>query len=476
MIRRRLVVAVTLTVALAIGLGSWLTVRALEERLIDNVDDQFVSGDLGSDLREQLLDRRVGPRNADVVDERRQAAYVLYSSDDQVTRSVAAGTLAEPEPLPAGRALPADGKIATVGAVEDDGPRYRALALATNDGGRVVVAMSLADVDDTLREARRIQLFVGLGAIALVGMLCLLLIRRAFSPIDGMIATAGRIADGDLAERTDVDDADSEVGRLGTALNRMLDRIESAVDEKSRSEERMRRFVADASHDLRTPLTSVRGYADLYRQGADDPESVALGMERIEAEATRMSRLVDDLMTLARLDQRREPSSAPVELGRIAGEAVDAVRVADAERTYDLDVDPVAPTIVLGDADQLRQVLDNLLSNARSHTPDGTTVVVSARSDGGDVVVVDVIDDGPGIAAHDRTKAFDRFWRSTRADENPVDGAGLGLSIVQSIVTAHGGSVALDESPSGGAHFTLRFPSESAPRPPATTQEPGATQ
>lgn len=459
MIRRRLVVGVTLTVALAIGLGSWLTVRALEDRLIDNVDEQFVSGDLGNDIRERLLDRRIGQRSADVVDERRQAAYVQYSAEKQVTRSVAAGTVADPQPLPAGAGLDADGTVSTIGSVDDYGPRYRAVALATSDGGSVVVALSLADVDDTLREARRIQLFVGIGAIGIVGVLCLFLIRRAFSPIDGMIATAGRIADGDLAERTDVEREDSEVGRLGTALNRMLDRIESAVDEKTGSEERMRRFVADASHDLRTPLTSVRGYADLYRQGADDPESVALGMERIEAEATRMSRLVDDLMTLARLDQRREPARTPVGLGRLAGEAVDAMRVADGERIYDLDVEADAPTTVRGDADQLRQVLDNLLANARSHTPPGTQALVRVHTDAGSVVV-DVIDDGPGIRSEDRTNAFDRFWRSTRADESTGDGAGLGLSIVQSIVEAHGGEVRLDASTTGGVHLSLRFPAE----------------
>lgn len=464
MIRRRLVVGVTLVVALAIGLGSWLTVRALEGRLIDNVDEQFVSGDLGTDIRERLLDRRIGQRSADVVDERRQAAYVQYSSDKQVTRSVAAGTVADPQPLPAGAGLAADGTVSTIGSVDDGGPRYRAVALATSDGGSVVVALSLADVDDTLREARRIQLFVGIGAIGVVGVLCLILIRRAFSPIDGMIATAGRIADGDLAERTDVQDAESEVGRLGTALNRMLDRIESAVAEKTGSEERMRRFVADASHDLRTPLTSVRGYADLYRQGADDPESVALGMERIEAEATRMSRLVDDLMTLARLDQRREPASAPVALGHTAGEAVDAIRVADGARVYDLDVEVDTPTIVMGDADQLRQVLDNLLANARSHTPPGTEVLVRVHTDEGSVLV-DVTDDGPGISPEDRTKAFDRFWRSTRADESTGEGAGLGLSIVQSIVQAHGGEVHLDAAASGGVHLSLRFPAGPTPRP-----------
>ena len=472
MIRRRLVVGVTLTVALAIGLGSWLTVRALEDRLIANVDEQFVSSDIGNDIREQLVDRRFGQRNADVVDERRQAAYVQYSPTAQVTRSVAAGTLADPQPLPAGADLPANGRITTVGSVDDDGPRYRAIALATNDGGRVVVALSLADVDDTLREARRIQLFVGIGAIGIVGVLCLFMIRRAFSPIDGMIETAGQIADGDLAQRTEVEEADTEVGRLGTALNRMLDRIEDAVDEKTRSEERMRRFVADASHDLRTPLTTVRGYADLYRQGANDSESVALGMERIEAEATRMSRLVDDLMTLARLDQGRTATNAPVDLGRLAGEAVDAVRVADGDRTYDLDVAVDRPTTITGDADQLRQVLDNLLANARSHTPAGTEVLVRVRAVGDDSVVVDVVDDGPGIRPEDRTHAFDRFWRSKRADESDGDGAGLGLSIVQSIVSAHGGDVHLGEATSGGAHFSLRFPTE----PPASpVDDPGAT-
>ena len=227
--------------------------------------------------------------------------------------------MADPAPLPDGSSVDPESDVTTIHSIEPSGPRYRALAFETASGGRVVIALSLADVDATLDEARRIQLIVGLAAIAGVAAVCWLLIRRAFAPIDGMIATAGRIAEGDLTERTTVDADHSEVGRLGSALNVMLDRIESAVAEKTESEERMRRFVADASHDLRTPLTSVRGYAELYRQDADNPATVAVSMERIEEEATRMSRLVDDLMLLARLDQRREPATTDRRARRRAG-------------------------------------------------------------------------------------------------------------------------------------------------------------
>lgn len=464
MIRRRLVIGVTCTVAAAILVGSWLMVTSLESRLVANVDDGFTNGSVNIGLRDQLLDRGAAD---DRLDERR-TAVVRYADDGSVVASIPSGPVADPDPLPDGPSATATREIFTI-ASSGDGPRYRAVSIANRDGGQTLVGVSLAEVDETVAEARRIQLLVGVAAIGVVGVLCLFQIRRAFSPIDGMIASAGRIADGDLTERTPVDEPDSEVGQLATALNRMLDRIESAVDEKTRSEERMRRFVADASHDLRTPLTSVRGYADLYRQGATDPASVARGMDRIEAEATRMTRLVDDLMVLARLDQRPDRDETPVDIGRVVGEAVDAARVVDADRVYDLDL-PAEPTVVPGDADQLRQVLDNLLANGRRHTPPGTTIGTTVHATV-DEVVIDVVDDGPGFRPDDRARAFDRFWRVTRSDENHLDGSGLGLSIVQSIVENHGGSVTLGDAPGGGAHFVLRFPRD---REPSPTTPPGA--
>lgn len=456
MIRRRLVAAVALTVALAIGIGSWLVVTSLEDRLIDKVDEQFDSRSLSDDLRRELADRpRLGPRPREPIEERRQLAIVVLDQQGQVVRSLPAGTPADPDPLPDGADLRPEDGLRTISAI-GDGPRYRALAFGLDDGGRVVVAFSLRDVDATVGEARRIQLAVGLVAIAAVAALCWWFIRRAFEPIDGMIATAGRIADGDLAERTGVAGGASEVARLGAALDTMLDRIEVAVADKTASEERMRRFVADASHDLRTPLTSVRGYAELYRQGADDPEVVARSMERIEAEATRMSRLVDDLMLLARLDRRRPAGAVPVDLSAVVGEAIDAVRAVDGDRRYDFDI-PIG-TMVTGDRDQLRQVFDNLLGNARAHTPAGTTVDVAlVPSEPGDVSIA-VSDDGPGLDDSERDHVFDRFWRSTRADDGVHEGSGLGLSIVRSIVTAHGGTVSVDRSPGDGARFTVTLP------------------
>ena len=457
MIRRRLVIAITLTVGLAVGLASWLVVAALEDRLVDKVDEQFTSGRLVDDIRGGLTDRPgFGRRGPDLLDERRQLAIVLYSGTGEVLRSVAAGTSEDPEPPPDGGEVEPGEGIQTVSAVGGDGPRYRALALDLDDGSRVVVGFSLADVDATIAEARTIQRAVGALAVVIVGLLSWWWIRRAFAPIDGMISTAGRIADGHLTERTGVADDRSEVGRLGAALDTMLDRIEGAVTQTTASEERMRRFVADASHDLRTPLTSVRGYAELYRQAPDDPEVQRRSMDRIESEATRMSRLVDELMLLARLDEHRPAATDPVDLGLVIGEAVDAVRTIDGARTYDLDV-PTG-TVVHGDRDQLRQVFDNLLTNARLHTPPGTTVDVSLTDRQADRIAVVVSDDGPGFTEADREHAFDRFWRSIRADENPVEGAGLGLAIVSSIIDAHGGTVTLDRSPAGGARFTLTLP------------------
>lgn len=453
MIRNRLLLTVTVAVAVTVGAGSWLIVRSLEDRLIDNVDEQFRSGAIRQEVVDQLSSRplpslQTGGPFAD----RRQVAIVQYDSAGEHVAFIPAGFDHAPDPLPDAASVRPDDGLVTVRST-DGTMRYRASVLAArDDGSRIVAAASLAEVDATLDEARGIQLAVTGGAIVIVGVACWLLIRRAFTPIDDMVTTAGRIAAGDLTERTSVQNPDNEVGQLGSALNTMLDRIEEAVDEKTASEARMRRFVADASHDLRTPLTSIRGYAELYRQGADDPESVERGMARIEAESTRMSRLVDDLLMLARLDRQRQIDFQPVDLSVVTGEAVNAIRTVDDDRIYDLHPEP--GVTVMGDADQLRQMIDNLLTNAHVHTPAGTTVSVALTQAEGVATLV-VADDGPGFSDADRPRAFDRFWQSTRADQNRTQGSGLGLSIVASIVEAHSGTVSLEPSQSGGARFTI---------------------
>jgi two-component system OmpR family sensor kinase len=280
-----------------------------------------------------------------------------------------------------------------------------------------------------------------------------------------MEATAGAIAAGDLSQRVETADPHTEVGRLGMALNEMLGHIERAFGERAESEQRLRRFVADASHELRTPLTSIRGYAELFRRGAADrPEDLAKTMRRIEEEASRMGVLVDDLLLLARLDQGRPLERLPVDVTRITGDAVDDARAVDPQRP--ITYAPEGDVIVAGDEVRLRQVLGNLLQNALRHTPPGTPVHVRVADDGAEALI-EVRDEGPGMDTDGAARAFERFWRSDPA--RPRGGTGLGLAIVAAIADAHGGRVTLDTTPGAGATFRVWLPREPAPpaEPPA---------
>jgi len=248
----------------------------------------------------------------------------------------------------------------------------------------------------------------------------------------------------------------SEVGQLGTALNITLDRIEEALAAKTMSEARTRRFAADASHELRTPLTSIRGYSELYRQGARSPEEVARAMARIEHEAVRMGHLVEDLLLLARLDQGRPLEEEPVDLGAIVLDAVAAAGAVEPDRPIGVEVDRPS-TEVRGDPNRLRQVLDNLLANVREHTPPGTPASVRVVATDAGIAVV-VADEGPGMSSDDKSHAFDRFWQSEADASTAGRGIGLGLSIVAEIVAAHRGQILLDTAPGQGATFTITLP------------------
>jgi two-component system OmpR family sensor kinase len=273
------------------------------------------------------------------------------------------------------------------------------------------------------------------------------------------------------------------VGRLSVALNGMLARIESAFaaqraseGQARASEGRMRQFVADASHELRTPLTSIRGFAELYRQGAvEDPEDVGRLMQRIESEGARMGVLVEDLLQLARLDQQRPLTVTPVDLAEVAGDAVHDARVLQPDRPLELVLDPALTElpVVLGDEARLRQVVGNLVTNALVHTPADAPVTVTlseepgppgAEDDGG-WVLVRVADRGPGMAEADAARVFERFYRADPSRNRAAGGTGLGLAIVSSLVAAHGGTVDLRTAPGEGAVFTVRLPRSGPPEP-----------
>jgi two-component system OmpR family sensor kinase len=268
--------------------------------------------------------------------------------------------------------------------------------------------------------------------------------------------TANRIAGGDLSARVDTTDPRTEVGRLGIALNAMLERLERAFAQRQASEARLRQFLADASHELRTPLAAIRGYAELHRMGAlrDDAETER-AMRRVEDEAARMGVLVEDLLTLARLDEVAEAPHVELDLVQLASDAVDDARATAPERDIALHAEGAAR--VRGDAHQLRQVLANLLRNALVHTPQGTPVevLVGAR---GDAVELIVRDHGPGLPDGEADALFERFWRSEGGRERGRAGAGLGLAIVAAIVAAHGGRVSAADAPGGGAAFTVALP------------------
>jgi two-component system OmpR family sensor kinase len=360
----------------------------------------------------------------------------------------------------------------------DGSTSWRLVAVQVTNGLVVVVGVDLADDDAVVTHLVRAEVLVGLVVLAVLGVAGYLLVRNSLRPLAEVEHTAQAIAGGDLSRRVPVGDERTEVGRLSSALNRMLGRIESsfraqqASEEQARaSETRMRRFVADASHELRTPLTSIRGFAELHRQGAvQGPEDTGRIMQRIEAEATRMGLLVEDLLQLARLDQQRPLTLGPVDLAELAGDAVSDSRAVQPDRPVSLLLDESLTDVpvVQGDEARLRQVIGNLVTNALTHTPVDAKVTVRLAEDATDpgVVVLAVTDEGPGLAAADAERVFERFYRADSSRTRAAGGTGLGLSIVASLVAAHGGRVDLTTAPGRGSTFAVRLPRSGPVVPP----------
>ena len=360
----------------------------------------------------------------------------------------------------------------------------------------LVFAVDLGDLNAMTHRLILFDLIVG-GAIVLVlAAVGAAVVQANLRPLNDIELTASQIAKGHLNHRVPERDPRTEIGSLGHSLNAMLSQIETAfhAQEESeqaahRSEDRMRRFIADASHELRTPLTTIRGFAEYYRQrggvrkdqdqvsgtspagstapdgSAGDgltPQDLDRIMRRLEAEASRMGLLVEDLLTLARLDQQRPLNRAPVDLLALAGDAVQDARMVAPGRPIDLSVAPGAAFLVDGDEPRLRQVIGNLLNNALTHTPPDTPVRVKIASGmldhGAPAVVLDVEDDGPGMERDQAQRVFERFYRADQARNRASGGTGLGLAIVAGLVAAHGGTVSVRTAPGEGADFQVRLP------------------
>ena len=349
-----------------------------------------------------------------------------------------------------------NGKAFTIDAQGND---FRAVALVLpNNAGTVVAAQSLEGLNRTVGKLGFFFFLIGLLLITLIAIASRIVIKVGMRPLEDVETTAEQIASGDLSARMPDANPHTEVGRLVTSLNSMLGRIETSFAARTESENKLRRFVADASHELRTPLTAIRGFSELYRQGAVSGEEATRELVgRIEGESKRMGALVEDLLLLARLDQAREMELKPVNLVDVVDSAVASARAAGQEHpvTFAPQTDEL---FALGDEARIHQVVANLLANARAHTPAGTKIEVSIQRDSDGIRVV-VSDNGPGLSPEDQEKIFERFYR---ADPSRVrvdgEGSGLGLSIVDAVMKAHGGTVSVVSELGKGATFTLFFP------------------
>jgi two-component system OmpR family sensor kinase len=397
-----------------------------------------------------------------------------------------------------------NGKLVTVPA-QSGADSWRVMAqtvnlqVPTSSGGTeqvtgtLIVATDLGDINATIHRLAAADLIVGAIIVCILAIAVVIVVRSNLRPLVDIEETAEEIAAGHLNRRVPERDPRTEVGSLGHSLNIMLSQIETAFHEREESEaaahhseERMRRFIADASHELRTPLTAIRGFAEYYRQrgglvphwdqggtaGAADamtgltPPDLDRIMQRVEKEAARMGLLVEDLLLLARLDQQRPLARNPIDLLSLAADAVHDTRMLAPDRTISLTVQPGAAFLVTGDEPRLRQVIGNLMSNALTHTPDGTPIEVSISAgildprlpDPAPAVILDVIDHGAGMTPDQAHRVFERFYRADQARTSTTGGSGLGLAIVSSLVAAHGGVASVRTAPGRGATFRVTLP------------------
>ena len=468
-LRGRLLIGVISLVAVGLLVSDVATYATLQRSLVSRIDEQLVSQStlrtavnvIGSPGCHPRGQSSAGDFPAGTITE-------LVASDGSVTTACAVGlgttgSVASPV-LPKtfqnlGNDLPVSPyTVAGSGGVA----QYRMTNWSEGlfGGEFVVFAIPLTPVQSTLSQLLQLEALIGLGVLGATAILAFLLISIGLRPLRRMGTVAADIAAGDLTRRVEPATPTTEIGRLGLALNGMLSQIEAAFAERTESNRRLRRFIADASHELRTPLTSIRGYSEMLRRGAgDSPTDAELARRRIEEESVRMSTLVDDMLLIARLDQGRPLEKKPVDLVTIAADAADDARAVAPQRQITLT--SPGSVVVEGDDLRIRQVVGNLVRNALVHTPQQTPIEVAVSTENG-TGRMSVVDHGPGLQAKEMEHIFEPFYRADPSRSRDSGGAGLGLSIVSAVVSAHGGKVNVKETSGGGVTFEVELPLASA--------------
>jgi two-component system, OmpR family, sensor kinase len=480
-LRSRLVLAIATLAAVGLVISGAVGVAALRSYLFGQVDSQLDSARRFADARPAPFDQSELSRAGDRPSFGPDNGTYRFDADGVLLRkdNAAGPDLGSPAQVTAH----ATGRPFTVHASNGD---WRVIVVQRSDhSGYFASAVSLRSVDGIVNSLIVTDVSVSLAVLILLGVGAASVVRIGLLPLTRMEEAAADIADGDLTRRVEDADPHTESGRLGVALNSMLSRIEDEVAARTNSEQRLRRFLADASHELRTPLTSIQGFAELYRRGGAPPgPQLDEAMGRIESEVGRMRLLVNDLLLLAKLDEERPLEQHPVDLLSVAADSVRDAHVRVPTRFVALGAlddsrDTFEPVTVLGDEARIRQVATNLVANALQHTPEDAKImvrvgrpdpglaptgepaaVVGAEELDGPVAVIEVGDTGPGMSREDAVRAFERLYRADRSRSRSHGGAGLGLAIVAAIVTGHGGRVELWTAPGDGCRFRVLLPAE----------------
>lgn len=463
-LQTRLVITFSLLLLVVVAVVGVVVVGSNRSVLTGSIDEDLAVIQVG--IRDKflnsddLLERVTIPVDPDRPPVKSPQALVIIGVQERVVTAQASGFTNDPDSLPSIESFPdlvANGNIATIPS-EDGSLNYRAFGWVTDAGEIGVWAVPLGEVDAAVADIISTFLLTAAVVAVLGGFATWWAVHRELRPVDRMVDTATAIAGGDLTQRVHDVDSSTELGRLGTALNEMLVQIEDAITQEQAATARLTDFIADASHELRTPIAAVLGYSELYRKGAlVETKDIDNAMRRIGTETSRMERLVADLLLLARLDQPQAIESAPVNLAAVVRDAATDSQAIDPE--YPITVVSPDSVRVVGDQQRLTQVLANLLANARTHTPKGTSVAVTLTVKDS-LVTLDVVDDGPGLPEKNAEKLFERFYRIDSSRSRSSGGAGLGLAIVAAIVSAHDGTIEAANQDGHGARVTITLPAQ----------------